>query len=186
VSDDALALIPLSCGSGLLPGVCVPSTRRAASGRVDRNNVAGIRTRHTHASGAAWVAGHAAALLRVATMAPVVVGTVVLACAGASLAPGGSGEVMQVYWAPSWTTAMNGMGIRSTPHSPRESLLIITGPVSQYGRRTECSFLRSGRRHTPATAFGLSYSEMHPLLFAAAIGWRDLRGGLSPQVDPIL
>ncbi|MCM3687299.1 hypothetical protein [Kocuria rosea] len=43
-----------------------------------------------------------------------------------------------------------GVGIRSPPHSPREFLLIITGLVSQYGRRTECSFPRSWRQPTSA------------------------------------
>jgi hypothetical protein len=81
VSDDGLALIPLLFGIGLLPVVCVAVTRMAASGGVVRNSAAGIRTRHTQASDAAWAAGHAAALQRVATMVPVAVGTVVLAVA---------------------------------------------------------------------------------------------------------
>lgn len=79
MSDDSLALIPLLFGIGLLPAVCVPLTRMAASGGVDRNSVVGIRTRHTQVSDAAWVAGHAAALPRVKTMVLVAVGTVVLA-----------------------------------------------------------------------------------------------------------
>lgn len=81
VSDDGLALIPLLFGIGLLPGVYVPLTRMAASGGVGRNRAAGSRTRYTQASDAAWVAGHAAALPRVATMVPVAVITVVLAIA---------------------------------------------------------------------------------------------------------
>jgi hypothetical protein len=60
VSDDDLALIPLSCGIGLFPGVCVPLTRMAASVGVARNRVAGIRTRHTQASEAAGIARRAA------------------------------------------------------------------------------------------------------------------------------
>jgi hypothetical protein len=38
--------------------------RRAADGRLGRNAVAGIRTRATLRSDAAWRAGHAAARLR--------------------------------------------------------------------------------------------------------------------------
>jgi hypothetical protein len=64
-----------------------------------------------------------------------------------------------------------GVGIRSPPHSPRKFLLIITGLVSQYGRRSECSFAPIlAPAHVCGTLGGLSYSEMHTLLFAAAIG----------------
>jgi hypothetical protein len=79
VSDDGLALIPLLFGIGLLPVVCVPLTRMAASGGVGRNSAAGIRTRHTQASEAAWAAGHAAALPRVRKTVPVAAGTVIVA-----------------------------------------------------------------------------------------------------------
>ena len=46
----------------LLSGVAVAAVnRRAADGRLRRNALAGIRTRATLASDAAWVAGHVAA-----------------------------------------------------------------------------------------------------------------------------
>jgi hypothetical protein len=77
VSDDLLALIPLLFGVGLIPVAGVPMARMAATGVLERNGVAGIRTRHTQASDAAWAAGHAAALPRVSRTVPVAITTVV-------------------------------------------------------------------------------------------------------------
>lgn len=89
MSDDILALIPLLFGVVLIPTVGVLVTRMAAEGNMARNGAAGIRTRHTKASDAAWVAGHAAALPRVSATVPIAVGTVV--GAGAATLLGGSG-----------------------------------------------------------------------------------------------
>ena len=89
MNDDILALVPLLFGVALVPTVGVLVTRMAAEGDIARNGAAGIRTRHTKASEAAWVAGHAAALPRVSTTVPIAVGTLV--AAGTATLLGGSG-----------------------------------------------------------------------------------------------
>lgn len=55
----ALALAALQCACGALVAVV---TRRAADGRLRRNQLAGIRTAATLRDDAAWRAGHAAAV----------------------------------------------------------------------------------------------------------------------------
>lgn len=89
MSDDLLAVIPLLFGVALIPTVGVLVTRMAAEGNIARNGAAGIRTRHTQASDAAWVAGHTAALPRVSATVPIAVGTVL--ATGATTLLGGSG-----------------------------------------------------------------------------------------------
>ncbi|MHA7142645.1 hypothetical protein ACX80T_14030 [Arthrobacter sp. Sr33] len=69
--EELVGLIFLSFTLLLLPAVCVAVTRQAAEGSIGVNGSAGIRTRHTRASSAAWVAGHAAALPVVKIMWPV-------------------------------------------------------------------------------------------------------------------
>ena len=94
MSEDLLALIPLLFGLVVIPAVCVPMTRAAAGGALDRNGLVGIRTRHTQASDAAWVTGHAAALPRVGRTVPVAALTVVAAVVGAVLGGSGWGVVV--------------------------------------------------------------------------------------------
>ena len=89
MSEEAIALIPLMFGVLMIPAVTVPLVRLGAEGGSEPNGVAGIRTRHTRASPAAWVAGHAAALPRVRRMVPVAV-IASLAAVGAQIAAGGS------------------------------------------------------------------------------------------------
>jgi hypothetical protein len=91
VSDDILAVIPLLFGVALIPTVGVLVTRMAAEGTIARNGAAGIRTRHTQASDAAWVAGHTAALPRVSATVPIAVGTVLAAGAATLLGESGWG-----------------------------------------------------------------------------------------------
>ena len=55
----ALALAALHCSCGALVALV---TRRAADGRLRRNQLAGIRTAATMRDDAAWRAGHAAAV----------------------------------------------------------------------------------------------------------------------------
>jgi uncharacterized membrane protein len=63
--DESVPLLPalgvaaLQCAGGALVALV---TRRAADGRLRRNQVAGIRTAATLRSDAAWRAGHAAAV----------------------------------------------------------------------------------------------------------------------------
>ena len=71
MSDDTLAVIPLLFGVVLIPTVGVLVTWMAAEGNVVRNGTAGIRTRYTKASDAAWADGHAAALPRVRATVPI-------------------------------------------------------------------------------------------------------------------
>jgi hypothetical protein len=84
-----MALIPLALSVVLVAVVIVVVTRMAAEGRLARNGSAGIRTRHTQASDAAWVAGHAAALPAVRRAVPLAVVTLVLM--GAAYATLGEG-----------------------------------------------------------------------------------------------
>lgn len=46
----------------LIAVVCISMTRMAAQAKLDRHSSAGIRSRHTQASNAAWKEGHSAAL----------------------------------------------------------------------------------------------------------------------------
>lgn len=89
MSEEAVALIPLVFGVLMMPAVTVPLVRMSAEGGVEPNGLAGIRTRHTCASRAAWVAGHAAALPRVRRMVPVAV-VASVAAVGAQIAAGGA------------------------------------------------------------------------------------------------
>lgn len=57
-----IAVAPPLFGVVLVSVVCIATTRAAASGSLGRNGGAGIRTKKTLASDAAWVAGHQAAL----------------------------------------------------------------------------------------------------------------------------
>ena len=91
MSDDTLAVIPLLFGVVLIPTVGVLVTWMAAEGNVVRNGTAGIRTRYTKASDAAWADGHAAALPRVRATVPIAVVTVVAAAVAALLGGGGWG-----------------------------------------------------------------------------------------------
>jgi hypothetical protein len=119
VSDDILALIPLLFGVALIPTVGVLVTRMAAEGNMARNGAAGIRTRYTKASDAAWVAGHAAALPRVSATVPIAVGTV--AAAGTATLLGGSG----------W-----GVGVGMVGFLAETAVLIsATGPANAAARR---------------------------------------------------
>jgi hypothetical protein len=76
VGEELAALVPLLFGVVLIPAVTLPLTRQAAAGRLEPNDVMGIRTRHTRASTEAWVAGHAAALPRLQTCVPIALTTV--------------------------------------------------------------------------------------------------------------
>lgn len=78
MDPELLGLLPLLLGVVTVPLVCVGVTRSAAQGRLARNDVVGLRTRHTRASDAAWQAGHAAALPLVTRIVPTAAGTVVL------------------------------------------------------------------------------------------------------------
>ncbi|GAA1121136.1 hypothetical protein [Arthrobacter flavus] len=69
--EELIGLILLSFTILLLPAICVAVTRQAAEGLIGANASAGIRTRYTRASSAAWVAGHTAALPVVKIMWPV-------------------------------------------------------------------------------------------------------------------
>jgi hypothetical protein len=62
VSEELVGALVLGiCGAG--SGALVHAvTRAAARGSLARNGLAGIRTRRTTSSDAAWLAGHAAAL----------------------------------------------------------------------------------------------------------------------------
>ena len=91
MSDDILAVISLLFGVVLIPTVGVLVTWMAAEGNVVRNGTAGIRTRYTKASDAAWADGHAAALPRVRATVPIAVVTVVAAAVAALLGGGGWG-----------------------------------------------------------------------------------------------
>lgn len=55
-------VLPPLFGVILVAVVCIAMTHSAASGTLSRNGSAGIRTRKTQASDAAWLAGHRAAL----------------------------------------------------------------------------------------------------------------------------
>lgn len=55
-------VIPPLFGVILVAVVCIAVTQSAASGSLTRNGGAGIRTRKTQVSDAAWLAGHRAAL----------------------------------------------------------------------------------------------------------------------------
>lgn len=57
-----IAVAPPLFGVVLVPVVCIAITQAAASGSIGRHGGAGIRTKKTLASDAAWVAGHQAAL----------------------------------------------------------------------------------------------------------------------------
>ncbi|WP_144837140.1 SdpI family protein [Kocuria rosea] len=119
MSDDILAVIPLLFGVALIPTVGVLVTRMAAEGNLARNGAAGIRTRHTKASDAAWVAGHAAALPRVSTTVPIAVGTVV--AAGAATVLGGSG----------WGVGVGMVGLLAVT----AVLISATGPANTAARQ---------------------------------------------------
>jgi hypothetical protein len=71
VPEELAGLVLLSFILLLLPAVCVAVTRQAAEGSIGVNASVGIRTRHTRASSAAWVAGHVAALPIMKIMWPV-------------------------------------------------------------------------------------------------------------------
>ncbi|AKF26817.1 membrane protein [[Brevibacterium] flavum] len=61
--DSSLGSVVLMLFSVVLIAVVYTSTTRmAAQGKLDRHGSAGIRTRHTQASDAAWKKGHSAAL----------------------------------------------------------------------------------------------------------------------------
>ena len=80
MTDEAMVgLLAMLVSTVVLPAVSLPLTRRAADGRLGPNDVAGIRTRATKASDAAWRAGHGAALPFLAPAVPVAVAVVVLA-----------------------------------------------------------------------------------------------------------
>lgn len=89
MTEDALVgLVGMLGGTVLLPAVTLPLTRRAADGRLGLNDLAGIRTRATKSSDAAWRVGHAAALPVLAPAVPVAAVVVVLAVAAQVLAGG--------------------------------------------------------------------------------------------------
>lgn len=94
MNDDALSLISLLFAVVLVPVVCVAVTRSATEGNLVRNGAAGIRTRHTRTSDAAWKAGHAAALPRLRRTVPVAVATVPAAVAVQLIAGGVWGTVV--------------------------------------------------------------------------------------------
>ncbi|MFW6187769.1 MAG: hypothetical protein ACOC84_07225, partial [Actinomycetota bacterium] len=62
MESDLLALVPLLFGVVIVAVASLAVTGMAADGGLVRNGAAGIRTRHTRASDAAWQAGHVAAL----------------------------------------------------------------------------------------------------------------------------
>ena len=62
MESDLLALVPLLSGVVIVAVASLAVTGMAADGGLARNGAAGIRTRHTRASDAAWQAGHVAAL----------------------------------------------------------------------------------------------------------------------------
>ena len=132
MNDDILALVPLLVGVVLIPTVGVLVTRMAAEGNIARNGAAGIRTRHTKASEAAWVAGHAAALPRVSTTVPIAVGTLV--AAGAATLLGGSG----------W-----GIGVGMAGFLAETAVLIsATGPADSAARQATATST-GGSEHVP-------------------------------------
>ena len=80
MTEDAMVgMVGMLGATVLLPAVSVPLARLAADGRLRLNDVAGIRTRSTKSSDAAWRAGHAAALPVLVPGVPVAVVVVVLA-----------------------------------------------------------------------------------------------------------
>ncbi|MGP6174919.1 SdpI family protein [Corynebacterium sp. A21] len=62
MESDLAGMVMLLFSVVLVAVVCIAVTRMAADGRMKRHGSAGIRTRHTQRSDAAWQAGHAAAL----------------------------------------------------------------------------------------------------------------------------
>ena len=87
MSEDVVGLVFLLFSLAFLPAIGIFMTRQAADGAIGRNGSSGIRTRHTQASDAAWVAGHRAALPVMTRMWTVaVVGAVV--AVGAQLVAG--------------------------------------------------------------------------------------------------
>ena len=97
MSEEVGGLIPLLFTLVFLPGLCVAITRQAADGLMDMNSSAGIRTRHTKASDAAWTAGHKAALPVVKKMWPIA-GAGVIGAVAVQLAAGGDGELARLSW----------------------------------------------------------------------------------------
>ena len=89
MSEEIGGLIPLLFTLVFLPGVCVAVTRQAADGLIGMNSSAGIRTRHTKVSDAAWTAGHRAALPVVKKMWPVA-GVGILGAVAVQFAAGGA------------------------------------------------------------------------------------------------
>ncbi|MCC9175609.1 SdpI family protein [Arthrobacter sp. zg-Y179] len=92
MAEELGGLIPLLLILILLPGVCVAVTRQAAEGLIGANAAAGIRTRYTKMSDAAWAAGHRAALPVVKKMWPVAVFGLLAALAVQLLAGGATGN----------------------------------------------------------------------------------------------
>lgn len=121
--DDILALIPLLFGIVLVPTAAVLVTRMAAAGQLTRNGSAGLRTRYTKASDAAWVAGHAAALPRVSRTVPVAAVTVAATVVAALL--GGDG----------WGVAVGMIGLIAET----AVLISATGPANAAARAAEAS-----------------------------------------------
>ena len=89
MSEELGGLIPLLFTLALLPGICIAVTSQAADGLMSMNSSAGIRTRHTKVSDAAWTAGHKAALPVVKQMWPVA-GVGILAAVVVQFAAGGA------------------------------------------------------------------------------------------------
>lgn len=81
MSQEFIELFPLLFAVVMLAPLCIGVTRAAAEGWLLCNGGAGIRTKKTTRSQAAWQAGHQAALPIVSQLWSVAAGTVVMAVA---------------------------------------------------------------------------------------------------------